>query len=98
MSVLLFAEHSEGSFKKPVFEAATYGYELAQSLGTNLIAVSVGQIDNSELEKLGTYGVSTVYKVASEDLNAFVNTAYAAAISSVAKKQEFYCCCNGPNL
>ena len=66
MSVLLFAEHSQGSFKKAVYEAATYGYELAQAMGTDFVAVSIGQVENSELEKLGQYGVSKVYKIGSD--------------------------------
>ena len=88
MSVLLFAENSQGKFKKAVFEAATYGFELAQLLGTNLEAVSIGQIENAELEKLGTYGVSKVYRIQSEEMDAFANTAYAAGITSVAKSVD----------
>ena len=55
-------------------------------MGTDFVAVSIGQVENSELEKLGQYGVSKVYKIGSERLNAFVNTAYASGISSIAKK------------
>lgn len=85
MSVLVFAENSQGIFKKPAFEAASYGYDLAQALGTDLVAVSVGQVAPEELNKLGTYGVSKVFSVTHEKLNAFVNAAYAAAIQKVAK-------------
>ncbi|MEZ4772209.1 MAG: electron transfer flavoprotein subunit alpha/FixB family protein [Bacteroidia bacterium] len=85
MPVLLFAENTHGTFKKPVFEAATYGYHLAQSMGTSLIAVSVGQVSDDELVKLGTYGVSTVYKVGDSRLDAFVNSAFAAAVSKTAQ-------------
>jgi len=85
MAVLLFAENSQGVFKKAVFEAATYGYDLAQKLGTELYAVSVGQVNDEELAGLGAYGVSKVYKVSNSSLNSFGNTAYAAAVSSVAK-------------
>lgn len=88
MSVLLFAEHAQGVLKKPAFEAATYAADLAASLGVALHAVSVGQVDDSELQKLGTYGVSTVHTVRSEGLNDFVNSAYAAAVSAVAKATD----------
>ena len=30
MSVLIFADHSDGHFKKSTFEALTYGVELAK--------------------------------------------------------------------
>lgn len=88
MSVLLFAENSEGGFKKAVFEAATYAYDLAQKMEVELYAVSVGQVEDSELEKLGLYGVSKVYKVADEKLNSFVNSAYAAAVSAAAEAAD----------
>lgn len=86
MSVLLFAENSQGTFKKAVFEAATYAYDLAQKMGTELHAVSVGQVSDEELQALGKYGVSKVHKVASDELNSFVNSAYAAAVSAAAEK------------
>lgn len=82
MSVLLFAENSQGTFKKAVFEAATYAYDLAQSLGTDLVAVSVGEVNTDELQKLGQYGVSKVHTVSGSD---FVNAAHANAVSQVAK-------------
>ncbi len=88
MSILIFAENSEGSFKKAVFEAATYGNDLAQALGTDLAAVSVGQVDDAELAKLGTYGVSKVYTVSSDRLDSFVNYAYASAVSAVAQSLD----------
>lgn len=85
MSVLLFAEHSQGLLKKPAFEAATYAADLAQQLGVALHAVSVGQIEDTELQKLGEYGVSQVHTVKSERLADFINSAYAAAITAVAE-------------
>lgn len=87
MSVLLFAEHAQGVFKKATFEAATYAYDLAQKTGGELVAVSVGQVSDEELAKLGKYGVSKTYKISDDErLDAFVNTAYAAAAAEVAKE------------
>lgn len=86
MSVLLFAESAQGAFKKATFEAATYAYDLAQSMGTDVQAVSVGQVSDENLKELGKYGVSKVYRVADEQMNAFANTAFAAAVSAVAKE------------
>jgi electron transfer flavoprotein alpha subunit len=88
MSVLLFAENSEGTFKKAVFEAATYAYDLAANLSLPLYAVSVGQVAEAELKKLGTYGVSKVFTVTGEKMEGFANAAYAAAVAQVAKQQE----------
>lgn len=88
MSVLLFAENSQGVFKKSVFEAATYASDLAKAMGTDLSAVSVGQVSDEELKKLGTYGVSKVYKVGNDKLDTFINSAYAATINKVAQSIE----------
>ncbi|MEM6804796.1 MAG: electron transfer flavoprotein subunit alpha/FixB family protein, partial [Bacteroidota bacterium] len=85
MSVLLFAENSQGTFKKTVFEAATYAYDLAQAMGVSLEAVSVGQVSDESLNQLGTYGVSKVYKIGNDKLDTFINSAYAAAVSKVAQ-------------
>ena len=88
MSVLLFAENAQGSLKKSVFEAATYAYDLAQKMGTTLEAVSVGVIEDAELEKLGSYGVTKVHKVSHPKLDSFINSAYASAVSSVASSTD----------
>lgn len=86
MSVLLFAENSQGTFKKAVFEAATYAFDLAQKMGVELHAVSVGQVEGDKLKELGKYGVSKVHTVSSSELESFVNSAYASAVSEVAEK------------
>lgn len=85
MSILIFAENAGGQLKKPVFEAATYAYDLAQVSGEAVHAVSVGPVAPAELEKLGTYGVSQVHQVSGDRLDSFVNAAYAAAVSAVAQ-------------
>jgi electron transfer flavoprotein alpha subunit len=84
--ILLFAENSNGTLKKAIFEAATYAYDLAKKMGTEVAAVSVGQITESELQKLGTYGIATVYTISDNQLDAFVNTAYAAVVADIAQQ------------
>jgi|TARA_B110000259_G_scaffold187486_1_gene241869 electron transfer flavoprotein alpha subunit len=61
MSILVYAESWEGKFKKSTFEAASYANQLAKDLNTDTIAVSLGNIDESELLKLGEYGVSKIF-------------------------------------
>ncbi len=82
--VLLFAEYSDGHFKKAVLEAATYASDLAKSLGTTCAAVSVGAVSDEALKTLSHYGVSKVYKIVDAKLDSFTNTAYAAATAAVA--------------
>ena len=88
MPILLFAENSQGVFKKPVFEAATYAWDLAQSMNTDLIAVSVGKVEEEELKKLGNYGVSKVHAISHDKLDNFINAAYASAIYKIAKREQ----------
>ena len=61
MSILVYAESWEGKFKKSTFEAASYANQLAKDLNTDTIAVSLGNIDKSELLKLGEYGISKIF-------------------------------------
>lgn len=88
MAILLFAENTQGALKKPTLEAATYAYDLAQKMNLPLLAVSVGPVDDDTLQSLGKYGVSKVYAVRNEELNAFANSAYASAITMIAKEVD----------
>jgi electron transfer flavoprotein alpha subunit len=60
MSVLVFVDNNEGSIKKMGLEAVYYGSETAKKLGTDCIALSYGDVDNSTLEGLGKYGAKRV--------------------------------------
>lgn len=65
MSVIIFAESSEGNFKKAVFEAVGYGKNIAKQLGTEAIAVCASdELPSADtLASLGNYGADKVYSV-----------------------------------
>lgn len=86
MSVLVYIENTEGQFKKSAFEAVSYAKALADLMGTQLSAVSIGDVSEDELGKAGHYGASNVFNVSSAQLKTFVNQAYASVIASVARK------------
>ncbi len=65
MSVILFAENSNGTFKKGVFEAATYARKTADMMQMEAYAITVGEIADEEAKKLGAYGIQKVLKIAS---------------------------------
>ncbi len=69
MSVLIYADSSNGALTKNALEAANYGAQLAQAAGTDAIAVVAGSA--SGLEELGNYGVSKVMHVADASLDNF---------------------------
>jgi len=87
MSVLVYVEQVEGKFKNSVFEAVSYAKAIADQQGTNLSAISIGNVADSELNELGKYGASKVLKVEADQLKNFVNQAYAAVIAEAAKKE-----------
>lgn len=82
MSVLVFAEISDGKFKKAAFEAVSYGRQVADLLGSKVVAVAIGQgADGSEL---GLYGAHQVKTISVSE--AFTADAYAAAVHGVANE------------
>ncbi|MBL0098034.1 MAG: electron transfer flavoprotein subunit alpha/FixB family protein [Bacteroidetes bacterium] len=85
MSVLIYAENTGGKFKKSTFEVISYANVIAKEQKTNLVAISIGNVENAELEKLAKYGVDKVLSVTGEQLKLFVNQAYASIIAEGAK-------------
>eukprot|EP01133_Synstelium_polycarpum_P017309 gene17309-20649_t len=88
MSVLVYIEQAEGKFKKSGFEAVSYAKAIADAQGTNLTAISIGNVGEAELKELGKYGASKVLNVSSDQLKSFVNQAYASVITEAAQKEN----------
>ena len=63
MSVLVYTEHAEGKFKKSSFEVVSYGGAVAQQLGTNLVALSIGNVSSEELNKLAHILLNALHQV-----------------------------------
>jgi electron transfer flavoprotein alpha subunit len=84
MSLLIYAESTEGKFKKVAFELASYAKKVAESLGTTVTAVTINAGDVTELAK---YGVDKVLKVKNDALNGFSAKAYADVIQQAAQKE-----------
>jgi electron transfer flavoprotein alpha subunit len=88
MSVLVYCENASGSFKKSTYEVLSYGASIADMLGTNMVAISIGNVAIESLSELSKYGAQKVLHVSGEKLKSFVNTAYGHIISSAAKSEE----------
>ena len=84
MSVLVFAETSEGKFKKSAFEATSYGKKIAEQLGTNVVVLA---INPSDATLLYTYGAEKVLTVSTEALKTFNAKIYANLIKQAAEKE-----------
>ncbi|MBY0244461.1 MAG: electron transfer flavoprotein subunit alpha/FixB family protein [Sphingobacteriaceae bacterium] len=88
MSVLVYVEQVDGKFKKSVFETVSYAKAIATQIGTSLTAISIGNVNETELKELGKYGAEKVLNVGTEELKNFVNQAYASVISEAAAKES----------
>ncbi len=87
MPVLIYAENADGKFKKSIFEAVSYASAIAAQNNTNLIALSIGDVNANELNLLAKYGAGKILNVSNTQLKNFVNQAYASVIAEAAKKQ-----------
>jgi electron transfer flavoprotein alpha subunit len=87
MSVLIYAENAGGKFKKSIFEAVSYARAIADQSNSTLTAVSIGNVDATELASLGKYGADKVLNVSGDKLKDFINQAYASVIAEAAKKE-----------
>lgn len=85
MSILIYAESSEGKFKKVAFELASYAKKIAASLNTTVTAITINAEDISELAK---YGVDKVLKVNNPKLSGFNAKAYADTIQQAVIKEN----------
>ncbi|MDO6675282.1 electron transfer flavoprotein subunit alpha/FixB family protein [Tenacibaculum sp. 1_MG-2023] len=81
MSVLVFADSSEGKFKKTAFEVVSYGKKVAEQLGNDLVVLTINGGDASELY---TYGAEKVVEV-KNGLTSFNAKGYASIIKQVAE-------------
>jgi len=84
MSVLVFAESSEGRFKKSALEVVSYGKELAQQMQTNIVVVTAFVDDTSELSK---HGAEKILIGKSEMLKTADASVWADFITAAAKQE-----------
>jgi len=84
MSVLSFVEISEGKIKKASVEAAYYASKTAEGLGTDSVAVVLGEASADELATLGTVGVKKVLHANDARFNNFDSKAFTKAVAEAA--------------
>ena len=85
MSVLVYIENAEGTFRKSAFEAISYASAIAAKLGKQLVALSIGNVSNDELVKAGQYGATKVLNASGDKLNSPNTQAYSSVIAAAAK-------------
>ncbi|MEN8805786.1 MAG: electron transfer flavoprotein subunit alpha/FixB family protein [Wenyingzhuangia sp.] len=80
MSVLVYANSSEGKFKKATLEVVSYGRELADQLKSDLTIITINAEEPKQLEK---YGANKIITVSDNDLG-FNAKLYAGIICEAA--------------
>ena len=85
MSVLVFADSSEGKFKKTAFEVVSYGKKVSEQLGTDIVVLTINASDTSLLY---TYGAEKVLSVSNDSLKTFNAKQYASTITEVATAEK----------
>jgi electron transfer flavoprotein alpha subunit len=84
--ILVFAEQTNGTFKKASFEAISYAAKIAKSNGAQVGAIVLGEA--ADLAQLGNYGANQVIHVADARLNNLEAKAYAKAIATIATQEN----------
>ena len=56
MPIIVYAESWEGKFRKSTYEAVSYAKNMSEILQQEVKSISVGDVSEEELKKLGIYG------------------------------------------
>lgn len=86
--IIIYTQNWDGKFKKSSFELVSYGYELAKKIGTEAVALTIGEIASEELKKLSNYGAEKIISIQNDNLKTFDSKNYTDIISEIAKKIE----------
>jgi electron transfer flavoprotein alpha subunit len=88
MSVLIYTENWDGKFKKLSFELVSYAKEVAKKLNTTVTALSIGNVEETELKKLSIYGANKIITVTNANLSGLNNQAYTSVIAEITVKEN----------
>ncbi|TXK47565.1 electron transfer flavoprotein subunit alpha/FixB family protein [Pontibacter qinzhouensis] len=88
MSVLVLVEGFNGEIKKSSLEAASYGSQVATTLGTEATAIAIGDVQESALAALGAQGIRKVLFDDDARLHNFVAEAYLKVIAQAASQES----------
>lgn len=92
MSVLVFANTTEGKIAKAAYEAIFYAKKTAEKTGGNVTALTYGSVSDEDLKKLGNYGASKVLinKNISDENDQTLTNLTAAAVEQEGAKTVIF--------
>ncbi len=89
MSILVYTENWDGKFKKLSFELVSYAAALAKESNTTVTALSIGNVAEDELKKLGDYGADKILNVKNEKFTETLdNRALAKAVANAVEAED----------
>ena len=87
IKILVFAEQRDGKYKKPAFEAVKAARGIAEKLGGDVVALTIGESVQGIAGSLGGYGAAKSIVTEHARLGKYSVTAYAKIIAEVANKE-----------
>ncbi|MCF8303294.1 MAG: electron transfer flavoprotein subunit alpha/FixB family protein [Bacteroidales bacterium] len=88
MSVLVYNQNWDGKFKKASYEILSYAREVADHMGTEVTALSIGNVEEDELKKLAIYGADKILSADDERLAGLENQAFSSIIAQAAEQEN----------
>lgn len=88
MSVLVYTENWDGRFKKLTFELLSFARALADMSGTQVTALSIGNVGQDELAKLGIYGCDKIVSATGDLFKNMDARLFTAIIADVAGQEN----------
>ncbi|MDP1726836.1 MAG: electron transfer flavoprotein subunit alpha/FixB family protein [Bacteroidota bacterium] len=88
MNILVFAQNTDGSFKKSTLEAVSYSAQIAQQNGGTCTAVSIGNVNPDKLADLAKYGADKILTYTQDLLLQFAAETYSKVIAHAALNEN----------
>jgi electron transfer flavoprotein alpha subunit len=86
--ILVFAEQRDGELKKIAFENLSLAKKLSTDLGTELIAVLIGNNISGLADQLGKYGATKVIVCQNDALNLYQPEGYAKILADTISSED----------
>jgi electron transfer flavoprotein alpha subunit len=88
MSVLAVAEQRDGVFRKVTYEALSEGKRIAESMGTELVAVVIGSNIENAAGELGKYGADKILVADHAALAEYLTDQYTQVAAEAVAKED----------
>lgn len=88
MNILVFAQNTDGNFKKSTLEAVSCSAQIAQQNGGTCTVVSIGDVNSDKLDELAQYGADKILSYTQEMLFQFAAETYSKVIAHAAQSEN----------